>query len=78
MLDRDLTKTGLDKKTACILFGRMWKTTDCCCMFNAIANQARMGGKVVFGCVYMLDDNDIRRYIFGGENFTTYYDFKKP
>jgi hypothetical protein len=78
MLERTLTQGGLPLEDAKRLFGENWETTHLCCMFNATANQYRMGGRVVFGCVYMMSDcGTKKRYICGGENFTTYHDFKK-
>ena len=78
MLERQLTQSGLSLDKAKRLFGENWTTQHLYCMFNATANQYRMGGKVVFGCVYMKSDcGKKRRYICGGENFTTFNDFKK-
>jgi hypothetical protein len=78
MLDRTLTKGGLALEEAKRLFGENWKSQHCCCMFNATANQYKMGGTVVFGCVYMNSDcGKKRRYICGGENFSTFNDYKK-
>jgi hypothetical protein len=78
MLERTLTAGGLSYEEAKRLLGEYWTTEHLCCMFNATANQYRMGGRVVFGCVYMMSDcGKKKRYICGGENFTTYNDFKK-
>jgi hypothetical protein len=78
MLDRTLTQGGLPLEEAKRLFGENWISCRLSCMFNATANQYKMGGKVVFGCVYMNSDcGKKRRYICGGENFSTFNDFKK-
>jgi hypothetical protein len=78
MLDRNLTQGGLLLEDAKRLLGENWITTKLMCMFNATANQYKLGGKVVFGCVYMNSDcGNKRRYICGGENFLTFNDFKK-
>jgi hypothetical protein len=78
ILERRLTQGGLSLDEAKRLFGENWTTTPLCCMFNAVANQYKYGGKIVFGCVYMKSDcGKKRRYICGGENFTTFNDFKK-
>jgi hypothetical protein len=78
MLERMLMQGGLPLEEAKRLFGENWVSQRLCCMFNAVANQYRMGGKVVFGCVYMKSDcGKKRRYICGGENFSTFKDFKK-
>lgn len=78
MLDRMLTQGGLPLEEAKQLMGDYWVTAKRCCLFNAIANQNKKGGKVVFGCVYMNSDcGKKRRYICGGENFVTFNDYKK-
>lgn len=78
MLERQLTQGGLSLEEAKRLFGENWEPLPRACMFNAIANQYRLGGQIVFGCVYMKSDcGTKRRYICGGENFTTFNDFKK-
>ena len=78
MLERRLTQGGLELEEAKKLFGENWKSLPLCCMFNAVANQYKYGGKIVFGCVYMWNDQHTkRRYICGGEGFSTFNDFKK-
>jgi len=81
MLDRLLLRGGLTLEETYELFGTLWQPERLCCMFNAVANQYKLkeqGAKIVFGCVYMKSDNNIKKhYICGGENFQTFYDFKK-
>jgi len=78
ILERTLTQGGLSLEYAKRLFGEYWTASPQCCNFNAISNQYKMGGRVVFGSVYMKSDcGKKRRYIYGGENFSTFYDFKK-
>ena len=81
MLHKDLTKGGLSLDTAYMLFGKLWTPQLHNCMYNSVANQynyRNKNAKIVFGCVYMKsDDNKWKHYICGGENFQTFYDFKK-
>jgi hypothetical protein len=78
MLERLLTQGGLSLDEAKRLFGEHWVSQRLTCMFNAVANQHKFGGTIVFGCVYMKSDcGNKRRYICGGENFSTFKDFKK-
>ena len=78
MLERQLTQGGLSLEESKKLFGENWRYEHGMCMFNSTANQYRMGGRVVFGCVYMWSDcGKKKRYICGGENFLTFNDFKK-
>ena len=78
ILERQLTRGGLSLDEAKRLFGEHWTTTSLCCMFNAVANQYKYGGNIAFGSVYIKSDcGKKKHYISGGENFTTFNDFKK-
>lgn len=73
-------KTGKTENEIKELIGIIWTNPEkLCCYFNSVARQYREGGNIVFGCVYMLnDEGNKKHYICGLPNAKTLYDFKKP
>lgn len=73
-------KTGYTENEIKELIGEVWTTPKkLCCYFNSVAQQQRIGGKIVLGSVYMRNNKgDKKHYICGVPNAKTFYDFKKP
>jgi hypothetical protein len=73
-------KSGRTEDEVKQIIGKVWTTPEkLCCYFNSVANQQKIGGRIVFGSVFMRsDDGTKKHYICGLPNAKTFYDFKKP
>jgi len=73
-------RTGMTEDEVKKFVGEVWtEPKQCCCYFNSVSRQQKIGGQIVVGSVYMRSDDGKRKhYICGLPNAKTFYDFKKP
>lgn len=79
MWKRTFEKSGKTEAEIKEMIGKVWtKPQKLCCYFNSTARQQNIGGKIVFGSVFMRSDRGNKKhYICGLPNAKTFYDFKK-